>query len=128
MPDETIPAPAKPGLSEIDRLEFKRIYKDAKRKADALAGRLRAEYELAESEKRKPFPITPLTEIPAALVVKAIDQIEGEPPHDIQEVVRDQRRNCARLSVGDSADAQITVALLSVQLAAILEAAGLGGE
>ncbi len=106
-------------LDAKEEFQLQRAYRDAAEKVAAIPGRLKAEFALAEAEKREPFDILPLTEIPANLVVHAIENIKGEVPNELSEAIGVQRRSC-RLHSGTN------VLLLSVQLKAILDAAGLG--
>ena len=105
-------------LNQREQFEVRRAYKDASAKVEALPARLDAEFKLAEEEKREPFPIEPLTEIPANLVVAAIEQIKGDVPSELSSIMAGQRLACSKLG-------KLKVLLLSEQLKAILDAAGI---
>lgn len=105
-------------LSDQDKFEIARAYKEAAIKCNAMPGRLKDEFQQAETEGREPLQITPFTEMRANLVIAAIESIK-DVPADIKDVVGSQRKACKDL--GDA-----KVYLLSAQLLAILNAAGLG--
>ena len=105
-------------LTQRDEFDLQRAYRDAAAKVEALPGRLKDEFQQAEAEQRDPIPVQPHTEIPGRLVVYAIDQIKGEQTKELSEIMGVQRRSCALHS-------NSKVILLSDQLKAILDAAGL---
>ena len=108
-------------LTDLEKLELGRVYKDAKVKTDSLPARLKDEYQQAEVENRQPYAVEPLTSIKASLLMKAIGEITTEPPKDCAEWIGVQRKACSKL--GDA-----MVALRSEQLKAILDAAGVGAD
>jgi len=104
-------------LTPRDEFDLRRAYADCAAKVAALDGRIRDELKQAEAEDREPIPIQPLTEIPGRLVVYAIDQIGGDVPPELSEIIKVQRRSCAL-------HAKSKVVLHSDQLKMILDAAG----
>jgi len=107
-------------LTPKEEFELKRAYNDAAEKVAALPNRLKDEFQQAEAENREPFDVTPLTEIPAKLVVYAIDKISGDVAPELAYILGVQRKSCAQ-------HVKAKVTLLSEQLKMILDAAGLGG-
>ena len=108
-------------LTDPEKRELQRAYKDAAAKAAALPDRIKAEDELADLEHREPFPIQPLTEIRACLVVKAIEAIQGTPAPEVCDIIGVYRRSC-----GKAGNAKVL--LLSEQLKLLLDTAGIGGD
>ncbi len=108
-------------LTPKEEFELKRSYKDAAEKVAALPNRLKDEFQQADAERREPFDITPLTGIPPALVVYAIDKISGDVNPELSYIMGVQRRSCSMLIK------EKEVFLLSSQLKMILDAAGVGG-
>lgn len=109
-------------LSDLEKLELQRAYKDASKKVAELPQRLKDEFQQAEAEEREPVQLQPLTSIRAVLLVKAMEGIEGDVPKDVAEILGGQRRACKRLA----ADKKCEVILHSDQLLLLLDAAGLG--
>lgn len=106
-------------LTEKDKFDLRRAYKDAAAKTAQLAARMRDEYQQAEADNREPIIITPLTALPANLVVAACEAVK-ECPDDLRPIVDSQKNACEQLE-------NRIVYLLSEQMKAILEAAGFGG-
>lgn len=106
-------------LSEQEKSDIARAYKDAADKAASLPARLKDEAQQAEAENREPYPVQPLTGVAANLVVKAIEEIKGDVSADLSEIIGVQRRSCGKLG-------KVKVYLLSEQLKDILDAAGFG--
>ena len=106
-------------MTETEKAELRRAYKDAAIKLAALPARLRDEEQQAEADGREPIPIQPLTTIAADLLVKAMQGIAGDMPSDLAEIVGAQSRACGALGTA-------RVCLLSEHVKRILDAAGLG--
>lgn len=127
MPDEPIDvavpdvAPESPKLTQRQQFDLARASKDAAAKCEALADRIKDEFQQADAENREPIPIEPLTEIRANLVLHAINQIKGDVSPELSSIIGDQRKSCGKLGT-------LKVLLLSEQLKMILDAAGIGGK
>jgi hypothetical protein len=106
-------------FTEVETLQLDRIYKDASHKVAELPAREKAEFLKAEQQHRKPYPITPLTAIPAPLLEKVLDAITGEIPADVRPLIGPLRKATRGCETGADAN------LLSAQLKAVLDAAGL---
>lgn len=104
-------------MTEVDKLDLERAYRDAQAKAAALPNRLRDEYEQAEAENREPFPVTPLTAIRADLVLHCCEAIKGKASKELAAIVAVQKNAC-------TPHGSDVVYLLSEQVAALLSAAG----
>lgn len=107
-------------LTEAERRELQRAYKDAASKVAALPERIKDEEQQAEAEHREPLPIEPLTAISAPLVVKAIATITDNASNELADIIGVQRRTCAKVG-------KTQVYLLSEQVKLLLEAAGIRG-
>jgi kynureninase len=105
-------------LTDAEKRELQRAYKDASAKLAALPDRIRDEDQQAEVDRRDPVTIEPLTEIKAPLVVKAIATINDNVSPELADIIGAQRRSCS--VVGN-----VKVCLYSEQLKLILEAAGI---
>lgn len=110
-------------ITEQDKREIERAYQDAAAKVAALPARVLDEEQQAEADKRECVPIQPLTRVPAGALVRAIEQITGELPPDVAEIVSSQKRACSQIA--DWPGTQY-VFLLSEHVKLILEAAGCG--
>lgn len=110
-------------LTDRERLEIERAYKDAAAKVASLPARLRDEEQQAEADKRECVPVQPLTRIAARHVVKATERINGDVPADVAEIVDSQKRACSQIADWPGTH---HVFLLSEHLKLILDAAGFG--
>ena len=106
-----------------DDFDYQVALRDCHEKLAALPARLQAEFDSALEERRKPFPILPITAIRADLVCAAIAKIGTVPETKVgsitlKAICRDQASACKR-------HGSTEVGLYSEQLAAILDAAGI---
>lgn len=106
-------------LTDTERQQLQRAYKDAAAKVAALPARIKDEEQQSEADRREPLPIEPLTGVAAPLVVKAIADIKGTLGEEAAGVIASQQKACSAIGTA-------RVYLRSDHLKTILEAAGFG--
>jgi hypothetical protein len=99
-------------MNNPNQAELLRYAADARQKLADLPKRLEAEQALAAEEERKPFAVTPLTEVDPAVLAPVLESLQDVPP-ELTETVGTLRKVCKRQSV--------PFAMRSDQLAALLE-------
>lgn len=108
-------------MTEADKRELSRAYKDAAGKVAALVDRIRDEQQQADAERRDPATIQPLVEVSADAVLAAVNFVSGNVPPEAADVIGVYRRSMVR-SAGSKVNVRADQLLLVLAAAGIQEA------
>src|SRR4030095_15032032 len=100
-------------MTEQDKALLREWLADAQEKERALPARIKAEAEAAKQERRKPYQITPHTEVSPGPMLAAIESIENI-PDNVAPFVGTARNTCETLGLPFSMRCDQIIAILSL--------------